>query len=84
MIETLFGLARLGYTNRKGMPSPLQLALVAQEFSDVIVFSLAAAGRSACDVRRARTRGALARLSRDLPAALAHGPRAAMIGYGAR
>jgi len=38
MIETLFGLARLGHTNSKGMPSPLQLALVAQEFSDVIVF----------------------------------------------
>ena len=38
MIETLFGLARLGYTNTKGMPHPLQLALVAREFSDVIVF----------------------------------------------
>jgi hypothetical protein len=37
MIETLFGLARLGHTNAKGMPSPLQLALVAREFSDVIV-----------------------------------------------
>ncbi|MGZ4275873.1 MAG: cupin domain-containing protein [Solirubrobacteraceae bacterium] len=38
MIETLFGLARLGHTNAKGMPHPLQLALVAHEFSDVIVF----------------------------------------------
>jgi quercetin dioxygenase-like cupin family protein len=38
MIETLFGLARLGHVNGKGMPSPLQLALFAQEFSDVIVF----------------------------------------------
>jgi quercetin dioxygenase-like cupin family protein len=38
MIETLFGLARLGHTNAKGMPHPLQLALLAQEFSDVIVF----------------------------------------------
>ena len=38
MIETLFGLARLGYTNDKGMPHPLQLALFASEFSDVIVF----------------------------------------------
>ena len=38
MLETLFGLARLGYTNAKGMPSPLQLAVFAQEFSDVIVF----------------------------------------------
>ena len=38
MAETLFGLARTGHTNAKGMPNPLQLALVAQEFSDVIVF----------------------------------------------
>ncbi len=38
MIETMFGLARLGHTDAKGMPSPLQLALVAREFGDVIVF----------------------------------------------
>ena len=38
MIETLFGLARLGHTNAKGMPHPLELALFAPEFSDVIVF----------------------------------------------
>ena len=38
MIETIFGLARLGYTNGKGMPHPLQLAVFAQEFDDVIVF----------------------------------------------
>jgi quercetin dioxygenase-like cupin family protein len=38
MIETFFGLARLGHTNDKGMPSPLQLALSAREFSDVVVF----------------------------------------------
>ena len=38
MIETLYGLARLGHTNEKGMPSPLQLALTAREFSDVVVF----------------------------------------------
>jgi quercetin dioxygenase-like cupin family protein len=38
MIETLFGLAREGHVNGKGMPNPLQLALTAQEFSDVIVF----------------------------------------------
>ena len=38
LIETLFGLARLGHTNAKGMPHPLQLALTAREFSDVIVF----------------------------------------------
>jgi quercetin dioxygenase-like cupin family protein len=38
MIETLWGLARLGHTNAKGMPPQLQLALFAQEFSDVFVF----------------------------------------------
>ena len=38
MIETLFGLGREGHVNQKGMPSPLQLALMAREFSDVIVF----------------------------------------------
>ena len=38
MIETLFGLAREGYVDGKGMPNLLQLALTAQEFSDVVVF----------------------------------------------
>lgn len=38
MVETLFGLARLGHVNAKGMPSLLQLALVGQEFRDVVVF----------------------------------------------
>lgn len=37
MIETLFGLARLGYADSKGLPRPLQLALFASEFSDVMV-----------------------------------------------
>ena len=38
MIQTFFGLARLEHTDSKGMPHPLQLALSAREFSDVIVF----------------------------------------------
>lgn len=38
MIETFFGLARLGHVDGKGMPSPLQLALCAREFSDILVF----------------------------------------------
>jgi quercetin dioxygenase-like cupin family protein len=38
MAETLFGLARLGHTDDKGMPNLLQLALIAQEFRDVVVF----------------------------------------------
>ena len=37
MAETLFGLAREGHVNKRGMPHPLQLALFAIEFSDVIV-----------------------------------------------
>jgi quercetin dioxygenase-like cupin family protein len=39
MIATTFGLANAGKTNAKGMPAPPQLALVAQEFADVIVFT---------------------------------------------
>jgi hypothetical protein len=38
MIETVFGLARLGHTNRMGIPHALQLALFALKFSDVIEF----------------------------------------------
>src|SRR5205814_1941506 len=37
MIETFFGLARLGHTDSKGMPRLLQLVLIAREFSDVVV-----------------------------------------------
>ena len=37
MIETLFGLGREGHVNKRGMPHPLQLALIATEFSDVLV-----------------------------------------------
>jgi quercetin dioxygenase-like cupin family protein len=58
MIETMFGLARLGHTDNKGMPSPLQLALIAQEFSDVIVFRKPPAA-----VQRAAF-GVLARIAR--------------------
>lgn len=39
LIATLFGLANAGRTNAKGLPNPLQLALVGQEFSDVIRFT---------------------------------------------
>jgi hypothetical protein len=38
LIETFFGLARLGHTDGNGMPNLLQIALCAREFSDVIVF----------------------------------------------
>lgn len=39
LIVTLFGLAHDGRTNKKGMPDPLQLALIATEFEDVIRFT---------------------------------------------
>jgi mannose-6-phosphate isomerase-like protein (cupin superfamily) len=39
MFATIFGLANDGRCNARGMPSPVQLALLAQEFADVIVFT---------------------------------------------
>ena len=39
MIATLFGLANDGKVDRKGRPSPLQAAVMVQEFADVIVFT---------------------------------------------
>lgn len=39
MIATVFGLANAGRTNAKGMPGPLQLALIGSEFGDVIQFT---------------------------------------------
>ena len=38
MVETIWGLARLGHTDTKGVPHPLQLVLTAREFSDAVVF----------------------------------------------
>lgn len=39
MIANLFGLAQDGKTDAKGLPNPLQLAVFAQEFEDVVVFT---------------------------------------------
>ncbi|MGH2992342.1 MAG: cupin domain-containing protein [Solirubrobacterales bacterium] len=39
MITTLWGLARDGKTNSKGMPGALQLAVIGHEFTDVIRFT---------------------------------------------
>jgi quercetin dioxygenase-like cupin family protein len=39
MVGTLFGLARDGKTNDKGMPGPLQLAVMGKEFTDVLRFT---------------------------------------------
>jgi hypothetical protein len=35
---TLFSLAREGKTDKKGMANPLQMAVIAQEFKDVVQF----------------------------------------------
>jgi quercetin dioxygenase-like cupin family protein len=39
MISTLWGLANDGKTNAKGMPGPLRLAVIADEFDDIIRFT---------------------------------------------
>lgn len=39
LIGTLFGLANGGKVDKKGRPSPLQGAVIAKEFADVIVFT---------------------------------------------
>jgi quercetin dioxygenase-like cupin family protein len=39
MAITTFGLAREGKTNSKGMPNLLQLAVISQEFADVVQFT---------------------------------------------
>ncbi|HEX6385637.1 MAG TPA: cupin domain-containing protein [Anaerolineae bacterium] len=36
MIRTMFGLAHEGKTNKKGVPNMLQMALIGQEFEDVL------------------------------------------------
>jgi quercetin dioxygenase-like cupin family protein len=73
MLETMFGLASEGHVNVKGMPNPLQLALTAQEFSDVIVFRKPP--RAVQRVQRADADRQTARLSRHLPEPLAHNAR---------
>ncbi len=35
----MFGLANDGKTNTKGMPNPLQLAILGKEFQDVVIFT---------------------------------------------
>ena len=78
MIETLFGLARLGHTNTKGMPHPLQLAVFAREFSDVIVFRTpppAVQRRCSLHSHRSRTGAAIAQPTRRSHGPCSHGGR---------
>jgi quercetin dioxygenase-like cupin family protein len=39
MVGTMFGLARDGKVNTKGMPGPLQLAVMGHEYRDTVVFT---------------------------------------------
>ena len=39
LVQTLFGLANDGKVDRKGRPNPLQAAVIARHFSDVVVFT---------------------------------------------
>jgi hypothetical protein len=71
MIGTFFGLARLGHAGGEGMPYPLQLAQCAREFRDVTVFRSPPRGDPYERDKDSALRRQLARLSRDVPAALA-------------
>ena len=68
MIETFFGLARLGHTTSKGMPYPLQIALCARVRGRDCLPRTAAPG-PARNFWHTRTHRTLARLSRNLSAA---------------
>jgi hypothetical protein len=81
MIETLFGLARLGYTDAKGLPHPLQLVLFARELREMIILrSPPMAVQSVLFGALAPI--ALARLSSHIPSALPDGAGAASLGVG--
>lgn len=91
MIETLFGLARLGHVNAKGMPSPLQLALLAREFEDVFVLRSPPPalqpvlfGALAPIARLRGYRGTYPRLSRSVLAPRADDTAASPGGAGSR
>ena len=64
MIETIYGLAREGHVNAKGMPSPLQCAIAG-------VSDGSSSGRRSCSIPGARPRP---RLPRHLPQPLARRP----------
>ena len=76
LLETFFGLARLGHTDSKGMPHVLQLALTGREFSDVIVFRSPPPAVQRLIFGALAPIARLARLSCDVPAALPHRARA--------
>ena len=75
MIETLWSLGALGRVNAKGLPDPLWLAAIADEYRDVLVFT-----RPPAAVQRAifRPLAAIARRRGRNPLHPSlHGPRGA-------
>src|SRR5262249_11036357 len=72
MIETFFGLARLGHTDREGhaVSAATRTECTGIQRCDRLPF--ASAGGATHDLWRTLTDRALARLSRDVPAALAY------------
>jgi mannose-6-phosphate isomerase-like protein (cupin superfamily) len=69
MIETLFGLARLGHTNDKGMPNPLRLAVIADAHFDDVRLPFPPAWMQKAGLAMGAPLGRL-RVSPDVPAAL--------------
>ena len=91
LLETLFGLARGGYVNARGMPKPLQLALTATEFSDVFVLrkppAVGPARRASVRSRPSPAAAAIARRTRRCrarPSPHARQPTAQRAEPGAR
>src|SRR5262249_52005839 len=82
MIETFYGLARLGHTDTEGMPHLLQLATGRTRVQRRDRFSFAATGSAARAFWCAHSDCALARLSSDIPSALPDGAGAANINIG--
>lgn len=78
-IETMFGLAAAGKTNRKGMPSPLRLAVIGDAHFDDLRLPYAPAFAQKAALRAGAALGRLAGFeptyepARELAPALAHG-----------
>src|SRR5438046_2963266 len=72
MIETFFGLARLGYTDSNGPALPAATRAMCARVQRRARVPFAAAGAATHDLCCARIDRALARLSRHVPAVLAH------------
>ena len=66
LVETMFGLAADGKTNRKGMPNPLRLAVIANAHFDTVRLPFPPAWMQKAGPRPRRTRRAPTRLPRHV------------------